>query len=207
MEQYSINMTISIHAPRVGCDSLTAYARESANHISIHAPRVGCDWFNVSKSDTWIISIHAPRVGCDLCLKLSLCRTVMISIHAPRVGCDALLGLEQGKLDDFNPRTPCGVRPALHCPGGDGHGISIHAPRVGCDLLLWRLAMALQTISIHAPRVGCDEKAHQLVEELTEFQSTHPVWGATCTSWAGFVGIKYFNPRTPCGVRQDREVT
>ena len=132
MEQYSINMTISIHAPRVGCDSAGSQGRLVVE-ISIHAPRVGCDghW------DSFIriilqISIHAPRVGCDDAStigKISTwtfqsthpvwgatistswpCRSISISIHAPRVGCD---------------RSPPATPPVCW--------ISIHAPRVGCD--------------------------------------------------------------------------
>ena len=35
--------------------------------ISIHAPRVGCDSVqNVNCFRTTLISIHAPRVGCDV---------------------------------------------------------------------------------------------------------------------------------------------
>src|SRR5699024_5694907 len=56
-------------------------------------------------------------------------------------------------------------------------------------------------ISIHAPRVGCDVKLAGISGTVATFQSTHPVWGATkkvlCTPRVG----RYFNPRTPCGVR------
>ena len=36
-------MSISIHAPRVGCDVDIDIADEDSLYISIHAPRVGCD--------------------------------------------------------------------------------------------------------------------------------------------------------------------
>ncbi len=36
----------------------------------------------------------------------------------------------------------------------------------------------------------------------TSFQSTHPVWGATTLNRASPPKSIYFNPRTPCGVRQ-----
>ena len=71
-------------------------------------------------------------------------------------------GATLGKMDDhqrqrhFNPRSPCGERPAalgqfnrLHC------------------------------ISIHAPRVGSDGQTWTLMPETFIFQSTLPVWGAT----------------------------
>ena len=57
-------------------------------------------------------------------------------------------------------------------------GISIHAPREGCDGEPVELVEAHLAISIHAPREGCD--GHLLdVHAQIEFQSTHPVRGAT----------------------------
>ena len=79
----------------------------------------------------------------------------------------------------FNPRSPCGERPALGCAGASVHDISIHAPRVGSDATMGgnaaragrhfnprspcgeRLIKLYQRlgrwkISIHAPRVGSD---------------------------------------------------
>ena len=102
----------------------------------------------------------------------------MISIHAPGVGCDAV------------PRE---LR--------SHHEISIHAPRVGCDVKEL-IGEGKSVISIHAPRVGCD-----LMRELEsyadkEFQSTHPVWGATRTRSCRYGCSWHFNPRTPCGVRR-----
>ena len=89
---------------------------------------------------------------------------------------------ERGRAgDDFNPRTPCGVRP---CPPTSPVGpncISIHAPRAGCDRLPCMPPQSAAGISIHAPRAGCDpgERSHS---------GPH----------------LYFNPRTPCGVRRNR---
>ena len=39
-----------------------------------------------------------------------------------------------------------------------------------------------------------------------EFQSTHPVWGATCSDGRPAGRRWDFNPRTPCGVRLDDEM-
>ena len=56
--------------------------------------------------------------------------------------------------------------------------ISIHAPREGCDGS--RPVRALHAdISIHAPREGCDELEDIAEFDGDEFQSTHPVRGAT----------------------------
>ena len=147
----------------------------------------------------------------------------------------------------FNPRTPCGVRPlrqaqanreamiSIHAPRvgcdlgafsfSEVQHISIHAPRVGCDVFDYLRYWVVGGISIHAPRVGCDHQTrlqsslHQLfqsthpvwgatctnlffLEHAPQFQSTHPVWGATTLSGPGSPSPSYFNPRTPCGVRR-----
>ena len=85
---------------------------------------------------------------------------------------------------NFNPRPPCGGRP----PGGryTAHWspISIHAPRVGGDQSgsqNWRTP----SISIHAPRVGGDLRVALMVWMGCRFQSTPPVWGATCRLMVG----------------------
>ena len=131
--------SISIHAPRVGCDAATGAGAEKVfqnfnprtpcgvrqhlhpvlvgqSGISIHAPRVGCDPQPCQPLNHHPhISIHAPRVGCDALHQHGRNPCQPISIHAPRVGCDLVQAREnQALLDDFNPRTPCGVRPGRH---------------------------------------------------------------------------------------------
>ena len=107
-----MRLSISIHAPRVGCDVVGVQDKAIVG-ISIHAPRVGCDngaALSASISLTFQsthpvwgatknlqgkaldaeISIHAPRVGCDLDGLDIHCAVIDISIHAPRVGCDGV---------------------------------------------------------------------------------------------------------------------
>ena len=105
----------------------------------------------------------------------------------------------------FNPRPPCGGR--LSTEGGDqvaqkfqstppvwgattgyqgaasATGISIHAPRVGGDRNSMECKCAKCGISIHAPRVGGD----------MQFQRYGPY-------------RLYFNPRPPCGGRQQKQL-
>ena len=57
--------------------------------------------------------------------------------------------------------------------------ISIHAPLAGCDGGRWYYSGGKLVISIHAPLAGCD-----------------------CVFESGGREQVYFNPRTPCGVRQ-----
>ena len=105
--------------------------------------------------------------------------------------------------------------------------ISIHAPRVGSDAFEKCDEADYYQISIHAPRVGSDlyREAKEILTNI--FQSTLPVWGATAVHHrrqpyrpisihAPRVGSDfllssvasqwhpYFNPRSPCGERQQR---
>ena len=82
-------------------------------------------------------------------------------------------------IKDFNPRTPCGVRPA---PAS--------------------LPSNTPTISIHAPLAGCDDDRGQKLDGHGAFQSTHPLRGATVRRARHLPHRRNFNPRTPCGVRR-----
>ena len=56
------------------------------------------------------ISIHAPLTGCDIKTLADYFNVSLISIHAPLTGCDQA-GEEGWKVcQDFNPRTPYGMR-------------------------------------------------------------------------------------------------
>ena len=127
----------------------------------------------------------------------------LISIHAPLAGCDISETSSIKIHEHFNPRTPCGVRPAAFRHVHVGGDISIHAPLAGCD------------------RFSATTKRGQL-----PFQSTHPLRGATAAGDGGYkekyisihaplagcdIGairhdhiVWHFNPRTPCGVRQEQ---
>ena len=238
-------LIISIHAPLTGCDSMVYigfFNHQYFNHthpswgatvsgesiekrprifqsthpswgatenkepirlnilISIHAPIVGCD-----KNPDWLvsicllISIHAPIVGCDLSA-LGLLNHHKISIHAPIVGCDV-----------------------INTPHRSQHTISIHAPIVGCD---YPSSVGLRSSVYFNPRThrGVRQRQGTDYNMPTQFQSTHPSWGATivketeCRTYcqisihAPIVGCDKnfliflcdffnFNPRTHRGVR------
>ena len=148
-----------------------------------------------------------------------------ISIHAPRAGCDQ----QPPKIDraaiNFNPRTPCGVRQDVQRMVWRMIAISIHAPRAGCDTGDG-VVVTKNEISIHAPRAGCDVAIPDSFVYSLQFQSTHPVRGATgsarrrqvrsgisihapragCDNAWRYITRRQtdFNPRTPCGVRLRR---
>ena len=145
-------------------------------------PRTPC---GVRRADLTIchychrISIHAPRVGCDVVHRDGAGLYYGISIHAPRVGCD----------------------PGQPVAAGKSNQISIHAPRVGCD---HRLPAQTSYSGYFNPRTPCGVRRETGLCGIPhrQFQSTHPVWGATTKPRSLPLRGFYFNPRTPCGVRR-----
>ena len=188
---------ISIHAPRVGSDTV----RDRIflpSIISIHAPRVGSDYRGCDDLTFSGISIHAPRVGSDEKVQGSGIRA-RISIHAPRVGSDSIPQHRENQEFHFNPRSPCGERHSLiitsiqnpdfnpRSPCGERRArnrLNIMTIKFQSTLPVWGATSpycsgtTFKTISIHAPRVGSDWEGKQ----------TH-------------LNQRYFNPRSPCGER------
>ena len=82
------------------------------------------------------------------------------------------------KGENFNPRTPRGVRRGGMSAPMRGGDFNPRTPR-GVRRSVMRSSICSNSISIHAPREGCDERP-------------------CCTSETG---RHYFNPRTPRGVR------
>ena len=78
--------------------------------------------------------------------------------------------------------------------------ISIHAPLAGCDYFFSQ-TFDIDKISIHAPLAGCDQGIFSLMPCFMQFQSTHPLRGATEEARTATRTYTDFNPRTPCGVR------
>ena len=104
----------------------------------------------------------------------------MISIHAPRVGSDIVAAAVFGERNEFQSTLPVWGATPHQSPQVHYTGISIHAPRVGSDFPAAR-QFNRRSISIHAPRVGSDGR-----------RKAPPVPQAD------------FNPRSPCGERQQR---
>ena len=105
---------------------------------------------------------------------------VGISIHAPLAGCDSLFDGQKSIFLDFNPRTPCGVRPSRPCRRSTPSIFQSTHPLRGATLRRQRPGIPYE-ISIHAPLAGCDG--------IHRFRRVHQI---------------HFNPRTPCGVRHNR---
>ena len=148
-------MTISIHAPIVGCDSKLKTDYKSLK-ISIHAPIVGCDASErfrqrfcsrfQSTHPSWgatKIAFHFLLVHLDFNPRthrgvrpyhlVAVLVLSHISIHAPIVGCDNIAIAITDIAINFNPRTHRGVRRIKRFINSWLSRISIHAPIVGCD--------------------------------------------------------------------------
>ena len=100
------------------------------------------------------ISIHAPLAGCDKEITAEIL-AIGISIHAPLAGCDCSSLSASSTQPNFNPRTPCGVRPVASTPS--------------CAPSVFQ--------STHPLRGATAET--MLTNGCVIFQSTHPLRGAT----------------------------
>ena len=191
---------ISIHAPLAGCDVERSYTGRYKG-ISIHAPLAGCDppAAIIIYHKEIFQSTHPLRGATRLIDRGVLAGTfqsthplrgatkqsfpqgnhLQISIHAPLAGCDCRGGKRSRRRWNFNPRTPCGVRPPSS-------------------------RILRQTQRDFNPRTPCGVR--QAIARKARggrlFQSTHPLRGATERECDDEQRYFYFNPRTPCGVRR-----
>ena len=193
-------LTISIHAPREGCDSLLVCTRSACVPFQSTHPARGATAGGPEVRRSKHISIHAPREGCDQGVGVMLAKTAEFQSTHPARGATTRTSTAQAnvrfqsthpargatahKRDHarrilyFNPRTPRGVRLTLPTARAPQNTISIHAPREGCDQDIHPLLRDMY-ISIHAPREGCDEVQPWMFGHPVQFQSTHPARGAT----------------------------
>ena len=172
------HQVISIHAPLAGCDRLRKTRNATRTRFQSTHPLRGATSVSLYLSDQHTvfqsthplrgatggqshpvvpfhpISIHAPLAGCDSAISAMPSASPNFNPHTP-------CGVRPDYLDkraaayDFNPRTPCGVRRRADQPPPLRRHISIHAPLAGCDAEGHDYG-AEQLISIHAPLAGCD---------------------------------------------------
>ena len=213
--------SISIHAPRAGCDQDACAGVDQHRVFQSTHPVRGATLREAVEKQTEYISIHAPRAGCDdggPGFSPSIC------YFNPRTPCGVRPGrhaADWASPRHFNPRTPCGVR----LKGGVGKTVtavfqSTHPVR-GATLVLPDDGRQIEFQSTHPVR-GATIWPRRWPQSF-QFQSTHPVRGATllqlvadgkidisihapragCDWWwpcLSCPGLN-FNPRTPCGVR------
>ena len=123
--------TVSIHAPRVGCDKETLEMLLSS-YVSIHAPRVGCDRKIIAR---WAppkeFQFTHPAWGATLDRSSRVVTPVFQFTH-PVWGATQWVFLVE-RMKRFQFTHP--VWGATESFGVVVYGfiVSIHAPRVGCD--------------------------------------------------------------------------
>ena len=148
-----------------------------------------------------------------------------ISIHAPHAGCDCSTLSRLSVSPNFNPRTPCGVRHKSNIFRSTVHAFQSTHPMRGAthDLNVWLLCKEFQSthpmrgatrfsadcglllpISIHAPHAGCDRRSPCRTASKTPISIHAPHAG--CDFSLNRINLlnSDFNPRTPCGVRQNQ---
>ena len=214
---------ISIHAPRVGSD---LDGRGPAWQTGDFNPRSPCGERRHGGGCLGSPGHFNPRSPCGERHLRDTVKTLIKNFN-PRSPCGERLctWIPTTFLSHFNPRSPCGERlsqttdrhsdftfqstlpvwgatkehPAYH----HDSQISIHAPRVGSDVTQLQGGCG-RLISIHAPRVGSDGLVALVDSAIHRFQSTLPVWGATCGAGSWHGARIHFNPRSPCGERRTR---
>ena len=105
----------------------------------------------------------------------------MISTHAPLAGRDFWGRLHRGCLTNFNPRAPCGARPAPHFGGVFSKKFQPTRPLRGATNLSCGLCGKNKNFN---PRAPCGARPT-------------PTRSQCCRNGN-------FNPRAPCGARQAR---
>ena len=163
----SYNLRISIHAPLAGCDAMARVLKFPKNNFN---PRTPC---GVRLLVDFAISIIQPFQSTHPLrgATRTVCR------------CGVCVG-------HFNPRTPCGVRRSNNSDKDLWWEISIHAPLAGCDASRC-LSSSSTHISIHAPLAGCDPGTGRVQNAHSQFQSTHPLRGATISVIAAVNWVEF----------------
>ena len=189
---------ISIHAPRAGSDGricTTRFCRDNFN------PRSPCGERRAAKKRPYAPADFNPRSPCG---------------ERPQVRPQYAVQYH------FNPRSPCGERRPPLRPSGSitlfqstlpvrgatfagrhvefCQGISIHAPRAGSDGRE-RQRRSIGLISIHAPRAGSDTCCPRYPATHQYFNPRSPC-GERQQTQRQDKRICYFNPRSPCGERR-----
>ncbi len=99
--------------PRTPCGVRPPRASRSYNFWSYFNPRTPCGVRPHDVDDAGnrvIISIHAPHAGCDLSPRRRKRRPLRFQSTHPMRGATPVFLVSKPSQENFNPRTPCGVR-------------------------------------------------------------------------------------------------
>ena len=190
---------ISIHAPLAGCDEAGAEVPANAK-ISIHAPLAGCD--DREAAERTGRDHFNPRTPCGVrhqhpqsrgaarsfqsthplrgATRSTSCYSRLKKFQSthPLRGATVRDGARHDQRVDFNPRTPCGVRPSSSASAQTSTGFQSTHPLRGAT---YKCIHILHYTAHFNPRTPCGVRRENLIKEKS---------------------MGNFNPRTPCGVRQ-----
>ena len=196
-----VGVGISTHAPLAGRDR-----REKGLHTHNFDfnPRAPCGarlydpsplfWF-------YYISTHAPLAGRDI-RSTTAPKTMRISTHAPLAGRDLTATVIFSELR-FQPTRPLrGATQQSRDPNTQQEFQPTRPLRGATSLIEY--TPKIINISTHAPLAGRDSLRIGSPCQLFRFQPTRPLRGATIRDKRGNNPKSYFNPRAPCGARQQK---
>ena len=191
--------------PRAPCGARPVWIRIE---IAIHDfnPRAPCGARRTPRATSLTRTTNFnPRAPCGARprARFPLSIFLLISTHAPLAGRDRWIGNKKNKRINFNPRAPCGARQGMQYPLRGANYISTHAPLAGRDPRRQTGVRQAQEISTHAPLAGRDGRCWEC-SCPARFQPTRPLRGATRARGMARKGDGNFNPRAPCGARQQK---
>ena len=125
--------SVSIHAPREGCDSRDPMLVVLSAGFNSRTPGGVRLVTGSTIKLVRLVSIHAPREGCDLRVSALAGFLTMFQFTHPGRGATILAKSPLMLRPCFNSRTPGGVRQSTALANSHLY-VSIHAPREGCDL-------------------------------------------------------------------------
>ena len=126
-----------------------------------------------------------------------------ISIHAPHAGRDGKWEVSGHFIRYFNPRAPCGARLSVDSGPSFASEFQSTRPMRGATLVLGSIA-AWERISIHAPHAGRDERRNYQNSGSRTISIHAPHAGRDEYDVRVAFGQNDFNPRAPCGARQQK---
>ncbi len=141
-----------------------------------------------------------PLRGATLCIRQKE-GLRQISIHAPLAGSDGGRWSRRSGPEHFNPRSPCGERPRSRSRRSQGSDFN---PRSPCGERPVKEPSSTwpRPFQSTLPLRGATGSTSSSPACSSRFQSTLPLRGATPARAYSDYTVTDFNPRSPCGERQ-----
>ena len=146
--------SVSIHAPRVGCDMWIICLLRSRRCFNSRTP---CGVRQINQVMLAKRASFNSRTPCGVRLKPMIHRTRyhLFQFTHPVWGATDTGVVIELPFNSFNSRTPCGVRPGRKLCTISKMSFNSRTP-CGVRRPVGRYSQSPSKVSIHAPRVGCD---------------------------------------------------